>query len=300
MAEAHYRIGTVARLSGLSTHVIRVWERRYAVLAPDRTPGGARLYDDDDVARLRFLKRAVDAGHPIGTLAELSTEELERLGAAASAALSYAAETETFVTDIVRALGDFDGTRAEQILAGAGRELSPRSLVIDVLGPLLNRIGQEWASGSLCTASEHLGSVLIRNRLGALIREHQPVSSDDPVVAATPAGELHELGALLAVAIATLRGRRVLYLGPDLPASEIAKAVRGSRSRLLLLSIVALEKRSAVREVKALRRELPATVDLLLGGSSSADVASSFTPPLQALKSLIELDEWFDRRVPSG
>ncbi len=42
MAEAHYRIGTVARLSGLSTHVIRVWERRYAVLAPDRTPGGAR------------------------------------------------------------------------------------------------------------------------------------------------------------------------------------------------------------------------------------------------------------------
>ncbi len=118
-------------------------------LAPDRTPGGAR-----PLRRRRRCTLAVPEarrrrrGHPIGTLAELSTEELERLGAAASAALSYAAETETFVTDIVRALGDFDGTRAEQILAGAGRELSPRSLVIDVLGPLLNRIGQEWASGS--------------------------------------------------------------------------------------------------------------------------------------------------------
>jgi DNA-binding transcriptional MerR regulator len=300
MAEAHYRIGTVARLSGLSTHVIRVWERRYAVLAPDRTPGGARLYDDDDVARLRVLKRAVDAGHPIGTLADLPNEEIERLSASASAsaALSYAEEAEGFVADVVQALGEFDETRAEQVLASAGRELSPRSLVIDVLGPLLARIGHEWASGTLCTASEHLGSVLIRNRLGALIREHQPVSSAEPVVAATPAGELHELGALLAVAVATLRGHRVLYLGPDLPASEIAKAVRGTHARLLLLSIVALPKQSALREVEALQRELPTGVDILLGGASSADVASSFTPPLQALQSLLELDEWLDQKGP--
>ena len=299
MAEAHYRIGTVARLSGLSTHVIRVWERRYAVLAPDRTPGGARLYDDEDVARLRILKRAVDAGHPIGTLAELSNEEIERLGASAHAR-SYTEEAEGFVTDIVRALGEFDETRAEQVLANAGRELAPRSLVIDVLGPLLARIGHEWASGTLCTASEHLGSVLIRNRLGALIREHQPLPSSEPVVAATPAGELHELGALLAVAITSLRGHRVLYLGPDLPASEIARAVRGTHARLLLLSIVALSTQSAVREIEALRRELPTGVDLLLGGANSAEVASSFTPPLQALQSLLELDEWYDQKTPSS
>ena len=186
MAEAHYRIGTVARLSGLSTHVIRVWERRYAVLSPDRTPGGARLYDDADVERLRLLKRAVDSGHSIGSLAQLSTEALARLVLASPPGASAASEASKFVDEIVLAASDFDQPRAERALASAARALSPRTLVIDVLGPALKRIGDEWASGKLCVASEHLGSMLIRLRLSALLAEHQPSSGGPPVLAATP------------------------------------------------------------------------------------------------------------------
>jgi DNA-binding transcriptional MerR regulator/methylmalonyl-CoA mutase cobalamin-binding subunit len=301
MAEAHYRIGTVARLSGLSTHVIRVWERRYAVLAPDRTPGGARLYDDADVERLRFLKRAVDAGHPIGTLAELSNEELAHLVAVAPPRASSKAGTDRFVDEIVGAASDFDEPRAERALASAARALSPRSLVVDVFGPALKRIGDEWASGKLCVASEHLGSMLIRHRLGALLTEHQPTSGGGaPVLAATPSGELHELGALLAAVITALHGQRVLYLGANLPPSQIAEAARGSRARAVLLSIVALDKRAAVREVKALMRELPEEVSLVLGGASAAEVAEAFDPPLAAFTALRELEDWFVERGSSS
>ena len=73
MAETHYRIGTAARLAGVSTHALRVWERRYGVPAPDRSQGGARLYSEQEVRRLRLLKRAVDRGHAIGQIAHLET-----------------------------------------------------------------------------------------------------------------------------------------------------------------------------------------------------------------------------------
>ncbi|HVJ18482.1 MAG TPA: MerR family transcriptional regulator, partial [Polyangiaceae bacterium] len=85
MGEARYRIGTVARLAGLTTHVIRVWERRYGAPAPVRSARGTRLYSELDVERLRLLKRAVDRGHAIGRVASLPSEELVRLTQAPAA-----------------------------------------------------------------------------------------------------------------------------------------------------------------------------------------------------------------------
>ncbi len=75
-----YRIGAVARLTGIETVTIRMWERRYAVVEPLRSAGGNRLYSRDDIARLAMIKRLVDEGNAIGTIAHLSPEQLrERL-----------------------------------------------------------------------------------------------------------------------------------------------------------------------------------------------------------------------------
>jgi DNA-binding transcriptional MerR regulator len=63
--EPTYSLGAVARLTGLSPHVLRAWERRYGAVRPLRTPGGTRLYRESDVARLRQLRAAVQAGHSI-------------------------------------------------------------------------------------------------------------------------------------------------------------------------------------------------------------------------------------------
>ena len=79
MPESTYSLGAVARITGLSPHVLRSWERRYGAVSPSRTPGGTRRYADADVARLKLLAAAVRAGHSIGTLSSLSDEELEEL-----------------------------------------------------------------------------------------------------------------------------------------------------------------------------------------------------------------------------
>ena len=73
-----YRIGAVARLTGISPDTLRIWERRYKVVAPQRTPKGGRLYSQQDVTRLTMIKTLVDSGHAISTVANLPQEELNR------------------------------------------------------------------------------------------------------------------------------------------------------------------------------------------------------------------------------
>lgn len=77
-----YRIGDVARYVGVSTHALRAWERRYGTVEPHRTPGGSRLYDAQQIDRLKTLKELTDFGHSIGEVARMTLEELKRLLAA--------------------------------------------------------------------------------------------------------------------------------------------------------------------------------------------------------------------------
>ena len=72
-----FEISAVARLTGISSHVLRVWERRYSVVDPQRSESKRRQYTQSDIQRLSLLKTLVDNGHAIGTIASLSTEQLE-------------------------------------------------------------------------------------------------------------------------------------------------------------------------------------------------------------------------------
>ncbi len=72
-----YEISAVARLTGISSHVLRVWERRYQVVEPNRSESKRRQYTEGDIQRLSLLKALVDNGHSIGSIAPLSTDQLE-------------------------------------------------------------------------------------------------------------------------------------------------------------------------------------------------------------------------------
>lgn len=299
MVEPRYRIGAVARLSGLTTHAIRVWERRYGVLKPDRSQGGARLYSDPEVAHLRALKRAVDRGHSIGQIAHLDGNELERLGGGAQVTRLPAfgnEATQALVEEFVEAVRTFDAPRAEQLLERASVVFSARALVLDVLSPLLARIGSEWASGTLCTASEHVASALIRDRASILLRQLSREGGSETVVVTTPAGELHELGAFLAAATAAMQNYRVLYLGPNLPASEIAVAAQSSAASVVALSVVGLAPSKAVVELEALAALVPPSIDLILGGPFAGSIAEQVGPRILVPGNLGDFELWLMQR----
>ncbi len=74
-----FRIGAVSKLTQIPVDTLRAWERRYSVVAPGRADSSARLYSEDDVERLKLIKRLVDRDHAIGSIASLRQTELEAL-----------------------------------------------------------------------------------------------------------------------------------------------------------------------------------------------------------------------------
>jgi DNA-binding transcriptional MerR regulator/methylmalonyl-CoA mutase cobalamin-binding subunit len=299
MTGARYRIGAASRLSGLSTHVIRIWERRYQALQPDRSGGGARLYSDTEIERLRLLRQAVERGHAISQVATLADEELARLsGGTPSRAEDPTSETsaEETAQALVAAVGAFDLEGAERVLERAALSFSPRALVMDVLAPILKLVGSAWARGDLCVASEHLATVLVRDRAGALLRGCSPEPHAETIVLTTPAGEQHELGALLAAVTVAMNGFRAAYLGGNLPASEIAVAARRTGASAVALSLVSLSVAESVAELARLQRVLPADTRLLLGGANAARVAAELDGPVEVHASLAHLERWLSER----
>src|SRR5690606_26031348 len=172
--EPRFRVGKVAELTGLSTHVLRVWERRYGAVEPRRTEKGGRLYTEDDVARLRSLAGLVRTGHAIGTIATLSDEELGRmLGSAPLAAREVESpELEALIERFLSAVQRFDELAADRTLGQAALGLEPRQLVSGFMGRVLREVGDRWESGAMRIAHEHLVSGLVRDLLVSLRRLH--------------------------------------------------------------------------------------------------------------------------------
>ncbi len=81
-----YRTGVAARLAGIPVETLRVWERRYQIVGPRLSPRGHRLYSADDVSRLVLIRRLVDLGNPIGSVAGLPLAALREMRSAATAA----------------------------------------------------------------------------------------------------------------------------------------------------------------------------------------------------------------------
>jgi DNA-binding transcriptional MerR regulator/methylmalonyl-CoA mutase cobalamin-binding subunit len=280
--QARHPIGVVAERTGLSLDVLRVWERRYGVVAPERDASGRRVYTDADVERLRLLSRATAAGRSIGQLAKASTEELRELVRADEAARWTAGrgpkadsgEADALAAEAMARVGALDGAGLEAVLRRAAVLLGAVEFLEGVVAPLFRRIGEAWHEGRLSVAQEHLATGVARAEVSRLARSF-PVAPGAPVlVVATPAGERHEVGALLVAAAAAVEGWRVAYLGADLPAPEIAGAVRETGARAVALSSVYVADAEVVgSEIEALRRLLPAEVPLLLGGAGVAALA---------------------------
>ncbi|MET0398493.1 MAG: cobalamin-dependent protein [Longimicrobiaceae bacterium] len=270
-------IRVVADRTGLSLDVLRVWERRYSVVAPGRADDGQRLYSDADVDRLRLLRRATDAGRSIGRVARLPTDELAELVREDDAARGVAAappaasrEARGHLDRAVAAVREMDPAGLEAGLRRAVVALSAADFVDGVAAPLLGAIGEGWREGRIGVAHEHAASAVLRRVLGFMTEAAEVPGSAPGMVVATPAGQVHEFGALLAAASATAEGWRVTYLGADLPAEEIAAAVRQrGASRVALSLVYPADDPGLPGELRRLRDALPAGVAVVVGGGAA-------------------------------
>jgi DNA-binding transcriptional MerR regulator/methylmalonyl-CoA mutase cobalamin-binding subunit len=273
---ARISIGAVARKTGLSSHVLRAWERRYQVVSPKRTAGGLRLYTHDDILRLQLLKRLTDQGHPISQIASLPDGDLagllndDAIENGVTAAQTTQTEAGRYMAAVLEAVQSLDGPRVHSTLMRAVVALTSREFTRDLVLPLLTRVGDMWANSAICPVHEHILSVNLR-RVLAWVIDSLPVDEDAPVIACTtPAHQRHELGAMLAGIAATEERWRVAYLGADLPAEDIAIGAKLTGASVVAVSMVYVrDYDDARKEIRKIRKALPRGVMLVVGGAGA-------------------------------
>lgn len=275
-----HSIDAVARKTGLSAHVIRIWEKRYRAVQPARSASNRRQYSDEEIERLSLLRTLTHSGQSIGYVAKLPTEQLRSLAASTPAGAPAAEPRSTTVAvpapspeptvlldEILAAVRALDNRAFAAALKRAELALGTQGMLRRVAAPLAHRLGELWRDGSITAAHEHFASALLRTHLAQtatafVAGAHQPV-----LVVATPARQLHELGALLAGALAANLGWQVTYLGASLPAAEIASAAVQNHARAVALSLVYPDDDPQLEsELLRLREALPPAVGLIAGG----------------------------------
>jgi DNA-binding transcriptional MerR regulator/methylmalonyl-CoA mutase cobalamin-binding subunit len=274
MTESFHAIKIVAKRTGLSAHVIRIWEKRYGAVEPDRTGTNRRLYSDDQVERLSLLREVTQKGHSIGRVATLPTEKLRELSRQSDGSGLHPADTRNggatasaLLDESIEAMKSLDSHALDETLKRGAIALGAHGLLQRVVAPLAQAIGELWRDGIITAAHEHLATAVLRSFLGHVAKPFAGTDNAPVLVVTTPAGQLHELGAMLVGSAAANLGWRVTYLGASLPAPEIVGAVRQKRARAVALSIVYPEDDPMLAgELTQLRESLSPEVAILVGG----------------------------------
>ncbi|RJX34605.1 MAG: MerR family transcriptional regulator [Desulfurivibrio sp.] len=248
-----YKIGTLAKKTGYSPNLLRVWEKRYGFLAPLRGAGGQRLYPEEDLRLLLVIRSELAKGRSIGELAQLGRAAL-LLTAGVAAGDGTARQPQpatgqegygTFIGPIVEAAAAMDLPALTAGLDQAFSRLSPEVVVHQIITPAMEKIGSEWARGEVSVAGEHMVSSLVEHRLRNLLEASGPAvaasSAQTPVICACFPEEQHRLGILTIAYCLARQGMSVLYLGAALPFAALARAIKQVGAGSVWLSVTSPE-----------------------------------------------------------
>ena len=270
-----YPIRAVVQLTGLSAFTIRAWERRYKTVEPLRTETNRRMYTEEDIEKLKLLNGATRNGHNIGSIAALSVGELRELitvrnfnstRSTDNGKIELPDSADGYTELCLNAIKKLDQRGLENILSKASVNLSQPQLLENLLLPLLDKIGSCWQDGSIRVVNEHMASSVIRTFLANQKDSFRAEENAPRLIIATPTGQLHEFGALIASAIAAFEGWNAVYLGPNLPAIDIISAAEQLNARGVVLSIsYEIDDQYLRRDLEKLEM-ITGNIPLIVGG----------------------------------
>ena len=228
LKESTYTTSQVAKIAGLSIHVLRAWEKRYNVVSPIRF-GEHRGYSHQDVERLVNLKKMVDSGITIGKACVYSNDEISSI-----LNLKQSGQ-DLLVSSLIEQLSCQKWIHFQQDLEKLCHKENPDTFILNILIPLLTEIGHQVEAKILTIGHEHYASSCIRDLIVKI--PNPPIQKKYPFMTfSTPEGDYHELGILMAAKLASLRGIPIIYLGPHVPALSLFEVISQFSPALSVIS----------------------------------------------------------------
>ena len=216
-----YSIKDLEVLSGIKAHTIRIWEKRYGLLIPNRTDTNIRFYTDSDLRRILNVSLLVTNGFKISKVAKFDDEKIKN----AVIEVNNRKSTESdYVERLILYMLNFDNIGfykfVNEIIAKKGFE----DAVLKVFFALFERIGMYWQVGSIFPAQEHYVTSILRQKLIAEIDKIGVENRNgQTILFFLPDGELHEISLLFYSYLAQKNGYNVIYLGQYVPFEDLAK-----------------------------------------------------------------------------
>lgn len=214
-----YSIAQVEALTGIHAPTLRMWEKRYGFVIPDRTDTKIRLYSDRQLKTLLNVSVLLDAGYKISKLAKMPDEHLQ------NASLDVQTTTSSSNADVmalVISMLEFDEVRFEQIFQISVIRRGLLDTIVSVIYPFLHQVGVLWGTDRVMPAQEHFISNLVRRKLFTAIDGiAAPANKAKRAVLFLPEHEEHEIALLLAYFILKNAGWQTFYLGTNVPLENI-------------------------------------------------------------------------------
>lgn len=217
----NFSIKDLEHLSGVKAHTIRIWEKRYNILTPERTDTNIRTYDVCNLQKILNVTFLNDHGYKISRIAKLSEPEISKMVKEVAASSSVQSRA---INSFKIAMINFDQALFNKTYNSLLETKTFQKIFHEVFIPLLDEIGLLWQTDTINPVHEHFLVGLIKQKLYLNIAqlENEGNYRDESLyVLFLPENEIHDLGILYLNYELNLNQRKTIYLGPSMPIKDM-------------------------------------------------------------------------------
>lgn len=260
---AKYSIKDLEHFSGIKAHTIRIWEKRYGILDPNRTDTNIRLYTDEDVRKILNVAMLVKNGYKISNVASFKADKVQAEVIKINRHLN---DDDKSIDQLLYQAVNLDSEGFEKLLDEMITKNGFRKTMEQVVYPFFERIGVLWQAGSIFVAHEHFVSNLIRSRLIYETVKAKNEGGSKTLLLFLRENEWHELGLLYYNYLATQAGLRTVYLGQSLPFGDLVNLLSPDKYDFVCTSFVhSIEKPELENYLENLSRKFTQGKILIFG-----------------------------------
>ncbi|MEY4926899.1 MAG: hypothetical protein RI894_1335 [Bacteroidota bacterium] len=291
---AIYSINDLEQLSGIKAHTLRIWEQRYGVIQPKRTPTNIRYYTDIELRKLLNISILNKNGFKISLIAKMSdvniSTEIEQLSKQQN-------DQETRIDTLAIAMVEMDEIKFEQIVAGSIERVGFEQTMTDIIFPFLEKISLLYFTGSVKPAQEHFITMLIRQKIITEINQIPLINAINApkFLIFMPEGEKQELSLLYLHYLLKTKGLYVINIGQGITVTDVQVPYDLHEPAYLYTMFTEPHKLPVQQRVETLANTFPKATILLSGYQLLAKPIANPPKNVRILRNLAETTAFLEK-----